>query len=163
MGFNLKKVGNRLGFSSDGNEGGQALVLHDGVSWKSVSHAIPVVIQQFDAQQNCIGFIAREACTVVAVSVVWATAEASAGTCTACLERLQGTEAPGSGDVISSTISVKGTANTVSRLTVVTTSDVNKLAVGNRLNVKLSAAPTELANFCVVAHVVADDFKDAAR
>jgi len=108
--------------------------------------------------QNHIAFIAREASLLVAVEAVWAVAESTAVTCNLQVERLQGTEAPGAGDLLlaATACSVKGAANTVNAPAVVTANDVHKLADGDRLAIEFALdngvgeAPTELANLCVV-------------
>jgi len=157
--FDVKKFGNRLCRSLVGRQGGEG-ILHwdDSGSWKDIVGAIPVSVPIASPGQNQIAFIAREASLLVAVEAVWATAESTAASCNLQIERLQGTEAPGSGDLLlaATACDVKGTANTVAAPAVVTTNDVHKLADGDRLAIEFAldngtgVAPTELADLCVV-------------
>jgi hypothetical protein len=94
----------------------------------------------------------REKVTVI--SEVHATAAGQAGTIT--VERLQGTEAPGSGDDLLGTtkIDAAGTINTVQTATLTSTTTNLVLEVGNRLALKVaSGATTTLANACVTVHL----------
>jgi len=151
--FDFKKFGNRLARTLTGRQGG-AGVLHWNAGWKDVVGAIPVTVCVNDVKQYQTAFIAREACLVVGAQVVWSTAESSAGHCSVVLERLRATEAPGAGDQCSAAANCKGTADTVQTLAIRSADDYHKLAVGNRIGLKLSAAPTELANMCVTLWIV---------
>ena len=88
--------------------------------------------------------------TVTKISEVHATVAGQAGTLT--VERLQGTEAPGSGDDLLATtkIDLTATINTVQSPTLTGTAANLILEVGNRLALKVaSGAATSLANACV--------------
>lgn len=95
-------------------------------------------------------FVAPVACEVVAVSEVHGTAGSDGSAVTLQVERLQGTEAPGgNGDaLLSPTINLKGTANTVQSGTLVTTTVV-QLAAGDRLGVNITGTTTAVADAVV--------------
>ena len=95
-------------------------------------------------------FVAPFACEVVGVDEVHGTAGSDGGAVTLQVERLQGTEAPGgNGDaLLSATIDLKGTANTVQSGTLVTTTVV-ELAAGDRLGVDITGTTTALADAVV--------------
>jgi len=163
----VKKIGNHLAGSSNGREGGETLLvkLAGDPDYKSLLGAIPIPVHLCNAPVGVrhIVHVAREACDLVAVEHVYAVAEATAVTCNLRVERLQGTEAPGSGDklnAVGAAASVKSTVNTVKRPTVITTAGINRLAVGDRLAIEFvldngnAAPPTELAEFTAVLHVV---------
>jgi hypothetical protein len=101
-----------------------------------------------------IFFLAPYRCRVTKISEVHATAAGQAGTAT--VERLQATEAPGSGDDLLSTtkIDLAGTVNTVQTPALTGTAANLVLEVGNRLALKLaSGASTTLANACVAVEI----------
>lgn len=87
-------------------------------------------------------FVATYPCKVLAVKEVHSTASTS-GTLT--LEKCTGTVAPGSGDVLlTATMSLAGTANTVVSGTVLT-NGIATLAAGDRLSIKIAGTMTNLA------------------
>ena len=98
-------------------------------------------------------YIAIRKQRVVGISAVWTTAE-STGSMDIMVERLQGTEACGSGDDLqSAAIAGTGTAETVFNATLVGTSVVS-LAAGDRLCVTLTATPNEVVGIVVVVRLV---------
>lgn len=92
-------------------------------------------------------FVAPYPCKVIAVKEVHSTASSS-GTLT--LEKCTGTVAPGSGTVLlTATMSLSDTANTVvSGIVVGTQADIT-LAAGDRLGVKIAGTLTSLAGSLV--------------
>ncbi len=100
------------------------------------------------------------ACRIVGISEIHATAESTAATMTAYIEKLTGTTAPGSGTtVMSGTFDMKGTAETLQTATMTTsgTGDSDaadlQLAAGDRLGIKFSVAGTELAGVAITITV----------
>jgi len=84
---------------------------------------------------------------LVSVREVHSTAASTTSVLT--IERLQGTEAVGSGDsVVDGTIDLEGTANTVQTGTIVTASDIHVFEAGNRVGVDVGTT-TALANMVV--------------
>lgn len=97
-------------------------------------------------------FIVPIACLVTAFKEVHETAGTDAGAVTIDLEKLTGTTAPGSGSsVLSSTLSLKATANTVQSATITSTSANKTLAIGDRLALKRTGTLTSVAG--VTVHV----------
>ncbi len=96
------------------------------------------------------------ACRLVGISEIHATAESTAATMTAYIEKLTGTTAPGSGTtVMSGTFDMKGVANTrqVAMLATTGTADSDaadlQFAAGDRVGIKFSVAGTELAGVAI--------------
>jgi len=86
-------------------------------------------------------------CVVLGIDAIWGTASTSG---TLNVERLQGTEAHDAGDdLLSSTIDMSGTANTVNAGTLTTTKATLELADGDRLGLVDSGTLTSQANLCV--------------
>jgi hypothetical protein len=107
----------------------------------------PVAHSFASAGEANVFFTASCRCRVTKISEVHATAAGQAGTLT--VERLQGTEAPGSGDDLLGTtkIDAAGTVNTVQSPALTGTAAHLVLEVGNRLALKkASGATTTLAN-----------------
>lgn len=108
------------------------------------------------ADVDDIFFVAPFRCTVTKISEVHAVA--AGGTATADIERLQGTEAPGSGDVLLGTtkLDLNGTANTVQSPALTSTAAHLILEVGNRLCVKKASGSNfgSLDNACVTVEYV---------
>jgi len=76
---------------------------------------------------------------------------ASGATCTLSIERLQGTETPGTGDqVVAATINLNGAANTVQEGTIVTTSDIHLFEAGDRVGTNVTGTVGSLATMVVV-------------
>jgi hypothetical protein len=110
--------------------------------------AASVVTQHF--------MIIPTASRLVGISEIHATAESTAATMTAYIEKLTGTTAPGSGTtVMSGTFDMKATANTLQQATLTTAgtgdSDTANLqfAAGDRVGIKFSATGTELAGVVI--------------
>lgn len=96
------------------------------------------------------------ACRIVGITEIHATAESTATTLTAYIEKLTGTTAPGSGTTLmSGTFNLKATAQTLQTATLTTTgtadSDAPDLqcAAGDRLGIKFSTTATELVGVCI--------------
>jgi hypothetical protein len=164
---NIQRIGGRLVYSTNGREGGECVGIQPpgSLDIKALQGAVPVHVHLCNAPVGVrhIVHIAREAQDLVAIEHVYPTAEATAVTCNVRIERLQGTEAPGSGDKLNATgaaASVKSTINTVKRPDVIVAGAINRLTVGDRLCVEFvldngtGVAPTELAHFTCVLHVV---------
>lgn len=91
-------------------------------------------------------WIADAAYELVAVREVHGVASSSG---TLMVEKCTGTTAPGSGTVLlSATVNLAGTANTVASGALVTTTDV-KFAAGDRLSFKFAGTMTSLAGCAV--------------
>lgn len=99
-----------------------------------------------------IFFVAPVACELVYLSEVHSTAGSDGGAVTLQVERLQGTEAVGgNGDaLLSSTIDLKGTANTVQTGSIVS-DGTQELAAGDRLAVNITGTTTAVDGACVTA------------
>lgn len=98
-------------------------------------------------------FVAERQYSVLAVAEVHGTAGSDASAVTLQIERLQGTTAPDSGNVILSTaFDLKGTANTVQYGSLVTTG-VTALQRGDRLCLKDAGVMTAVANLCVTVYI----------
>lgn len=94
-------------------------------------------------------FIADRAYTVTAINVVWGVAE-STGAMDVMVQRLQGTEACGSGDdLLAAVVDATATANTVTEPDLTETAALLDLAAGNRMCVELTATPNEVTNLVV--------------
>ena len=98
---------------------------------------------------------------VIAIEEVHTVAEATAATSNLKVERCQGTEAAAAGDdlLAATGIDLKGTKDTLQAGTVITTSDINVLADGNRLVVHAAldnATPEATTEYvgCVSIHLV---------
>lgn len=92
-------------------------------------------------------FIAPYKCKVLSAAAVWRTASTSG---TLNIERLQGTESKGNGDdLLSSTIDMSGTAETVNSGTLTTTKATLELAAGDRLGLVNGGTLTSQADLCV--------------
>ena len=100
-------------------------------------------------------FVAPEPCRVIKVSEVHTTAGTDSGAVTLDVERLQGTEAPGSGDALLGTtkINLKGTKNTVQSPDLTSTSTNLNLSTGDRLCLKDAGTLTDVAGVCVTVHL----------
>jgi len=91
---------------------------------------------------------------LVRVREVHQTAGTDAGAVTLTLEKLTGTQAPDSGvSMLSGTINLKGTANTVVTPTVTTTNANKTLAIGDRLCMKDAGVLTSVANVTILAEL----------
>lgn len=99
------------------------------------------------AANYSIFWIAPAACLLIGFKEVHVTAGTDAGAVTLDLEKLTGTTAPGSGvSMLSSTLSLKATINTVQTATITTTTANKTLALGDRVAFKLTGTPTAVAN-----------------
>lgn len=93
-------------------------------------------------------FIAPYDCIVRQIDAIWRTASSSG---TLQVERLQGTEAKDAGnDLLSSTISTAGTAETVNTGTLITTNpEFLELSAGDRLGLVNGGTLTSMADLSV--------------
>ncbi len=98
-------------------------------------------------------FIATRKYRVVDIDAVWTTAE-STGSMDIIVERLQSTEACGSGDALNTAIDGTGTAETVNNGTLTGTVALLSLAAGDRLCVTLTATPNEVVGIVVSVRLV---------
>lgn len=95
-------------------------------------------------------WIAPVACVITAFEEVHETAGTDAGTVTVTLEKLTGTTAPDSGNVVLSTaLSLKATINSVQTGVLTTTLAYRTLDAGDRLCLKDSGTLTAVANVTV--------------
>lgn len=99
-------------------------------------------------------FTAPWPCFVTYFSEVHQTAGSDAGAVTLDLEKLTGTQAPDAGvSVLSSTLSLKGTANTVTAGTLTATIANRRLAKHERFALKDAGVLTAVANVTVMIEV----------
>jgi hypothetical protein len=98
---------------------------------------------------SSVFFIVEQNYTVTGIDAAWSTAETT-GAMDIQVQRLQGTEACGSGDdLLQAVIDATGTANTVSAGTLTTTTANRNLSDGERLCVELTATPNEVTGIVV--------------
>lgn len=96
-------------------------------------------------------FIARRKVVVLAIGAIWTTASSSG---TLQVQRLQGTEAKGSGDdLLSSTIDLSGTAETENAGTLTTTMANRTLNAGDRLCLENGGTLTSGAGLVVTVYL----------
>lgn len=94
-------------------------------------------------------------CVAVSMREVHQTAGSDAGAVTLTIEKLTGTQALDAGAVVlSSTLSLKATANTVQSGTLTTTLANRTFAVGDRIAMKDSGTLTAVANVTVVMEFI---------
>lgn len=99
---------------------------------------------------DAVFFIAPFDLTIRSVDYIHGTAGSDGGAVTAQVERLQGTEAIGSGDdLLASTFNCKGTANTVQNGALTSTTASLTLSKGDRLGVDFTGTLTSLANVAI--------------
>ena len=99
-------------------------------------------------------FISPFACTIRGFKEVHQTAGTDGSAVTLMLEKLTGTEAPGSGvDVLSTALSLKATANTVQDGTIIATIANKNLAIGERLCLEDTGTLTSVANVTVMVEL----------
>lgn len=156
-----------LGYSATAHRGGAGYVARRGANWEVVDEPI-VICFYADAAHDlaatgaCIFIADDKSYKVVNVSAAWTVAENSAATLNLKLERCQGTEAAAAGDdlLAATAVNLKGTANTVADVTIITAADINVLADGDRLMVHFALdnasaqTPTELDGLCVTVKLV---------
>lgn len=96
-------------------------------------------------------FIAPFICTVTSIKEVHGTAGSDGSAVTLSVERLQGTEALGSGDELlaATKIDLKGTADTVQTKALTSTTAHLTLAAGDRLGLVDTGTLTAVADMCV--------------
>lgn len=108
-----------------------------------IQNAEPIVIYASATTVSQAVFIADGNYELVSVQEVHTTASSSG---TLQIEKLTTTTAPGSGTVmLTGTISLAGTANTVLSGTLVTNNATLRLASGNRLGIVIAGTMTSLA------------------
>jgi hypothetical protein len=122
----------------------------------NLSTAASLVSQQFA--------IVPTAARLVGITEIHATAESTAATMTAYIEKLTGTTAPGSGlTVQSGTFNMKSTANTLQSATLYSSTSGDssdprvQFAAGDRIGIKFSTAGTELAGVVVTLTFAPND------
>jgi hypothetical protein len=110
-----------------------------------LSSKVVVALSASSASQHA--FIADEALELVGVREVHGTASTSG---TLQVEKLTGTQAAGAGtSMLTGTVSLSGTANTVVSGTLVSSIATKRLAAGDRVGLVIAGTMTNLAN-CVV-------------
>jgi len=96
-------------------------------------------------------FVATKKCVVKGIMVVWTTASTGG---TLQIQRLQGTETSGNGDdLLSSTIDLSGTAETVNTGTLTSTVEYLILEAGDRLMLEDASTLTSQAGLCVTVEL----------
>lgn len=99
-------------------------------------------------------FVSDRQYNVLAVAEVHGTAGSDGGSVTLQIERLQGTEAPDSGDALLTTaFNLKGTADTVQYGTLTNTGGVSAIQRGDRLCLKDAGTLTAVANLVVTVYI----------
>lgn len=123
------------------------------VNWAVIAQRIlyvPFTIYGADAATaaNYSTFwVAPAACLLLSFQEAHATAGTDGSAVTLDLEKLTGTTAPGSGSsMLSTTLSLKATANTVQTATVTPTNANKTLAAGDRVALKKGGTLTSVAN-----------------
>jgi len=102
------------------------------------------------ANYTTIPFITQTAIEIISISASWTTASTSG---TLQVERLQGTEAPGAGDdIMATTISTAGTANTVVTRQGNNLTAFRQLEQGDRLAIEDAGTLTNLANLQITIY-----------
>lgn len=86
---------------------------------------------------------------LVSVKEVHGTAGSDGSAVSGVIERLQGTETSTNGDDVATGINFKGTADTVQTATIVTASNVNIFAAGDRVGLDVTGTTTALANVII--------------
>lgn len=118
-----------------------------------VHHVLPGVTAALPANYGTF-LIVPVACLVTRIQEVHETAGNDAGAVTINVEKLTGTQAPGAGSgILSSTINLKGTANTVVTGTLTTTSSIRSLAAGDRLALLKTGTLTLVAGVTVLVEL----------
>lgn len=118
-----------------------------------VSHTV-VGTAAATAANYGVFYIVPVACTIVKVQEVHQTAGTDGGAVTVGLEKLSGTEAPGSGDsVLASELSLKATINSVQTGTLSTTLANRSLIAGDRLALEDTGTLTSVANVTVMVEL----------
>lgn len=150
-------AGNRLGLTLVSDAGVQQNAAElDGLQFTAKFRGVADGIEP--AKEGVIFTATARSYKLVNVEATWETAEARATTCNLIVERLQGTEKPGAASggagnrLIGLTdINVKGTVSTVDVGTVVTASNVDLIADGDRIAINFvddagttTIVPTEL-------------------
>lgn len=96
-------------------------------------------------------FIAERPYQVVSVKEVHSTAGTDAGAVTLAVKKCTGTQAPSAGtNVLTGTLNLKGTANTVQSGTLSATAADSVLAAGDRLAIDITGTPTAVAGVVVL-------------
>lgn len=125
--------------------------------WVSDANKRTVTYMQGPTVANAVTsqvFIADRAYVVTGIKAVWGVKETT-GAMDVTPEKATGTTACGSGTaLLSAAIDATGTANTVATGTLSATAASLHLAAGDRLCVKLSATPNEIANLAVTFTLV---------
>lgn len=104
------------------------------------------------AASSASGLLPLGTYQILGVSVVFSTASTSG---TLQLEKATGTQAPGAGTaLLTGTVSLSGTANTVVNGTVVTNPNTLTINAGDRLNVIIAGTVTNLVNLCADIYVL---------
>lgn len=99
-------------------------------------------------------FIAPFPCFVLSVREVHQTAGSDGSAVTLNVEKLTGTEAPGSGDeLLSTALSLKATANTVQEGTLTQDFSLRNLATGDRLALEDTGTLTAVNNITVTIEI----------
>jgi len=100
-------------------------------------------------------FVAPVACEVVSVREAHTTAGTDGGAVTLDIEKLTGTQAPGSGVAVlgATKVDLKGTINAVQAPALTGTAADKVLAVGDRLSLKLTGAPAVVAGLAVLVEL----------
>lgn len=160
-------AGNRLGLTLVSDAGVQQNAAElDGLQFTAKFRGVDDGIEP--AKEGVIFTAVGRSYKLVNVEVTWETAEARATTCNLIVERLQGTEKPGAASggagnrlVGLTDINVKGTVSTNTVGTVVTASNVDLIADGDRIAINFvddagtgTIVPTELDGLQVTLYLV---------
>jgi hypothetical protein len=139
---------------------------HNGLDTNRINHKdifqrkvqIPWTIIDSDAATSAkygVFYIVPEACYLVDFQEVHQTAGTNGGAVTLTLEKLTGTQAPDAGTVMLTTaLSLKGTANTLQSGTPAIAITTRNLAAGDRLCLKDAGILTDVANVTVLVGLI---------
>lgn len=118
-----------------------------------ISHELPGTAPATAANYGKF-FTAPFPCQVVSIREVHTTAGSNGGAVTLVIEKLTGTQASDSGvSCMSSTINLKGTAETVQNAALTATAADLVLQRGDRLNLKDAGTLTAVAGVCVTVEL----------
>lgn len=138
---------------------------HDGISSDKLTldsiaqRTVPLYwtipgAQAATATNYGVVWIADKTCVVTGFQEIHQTAGTDGSAVTLQLEKLTGTEAPGSGsELLSTALSLKATANTLQEADLVETITTRQLLAGDRLCLKDAGTLTSVANLTVLIFI----------
>lgn len=117
----------------------------------NISYSQPVNADVADG----VFYVANRPWRVAAVRTIFSTAGNDAGAVNVMVKKQTGTQAPDAGvNVLSASVDLKGTANTVVASTLTSTAADKELAVGDRLSADFTGVLTALAGLCISVDLI---------